>query len=98
MHPHRHASDSFIPRCSLHASSQALLVIGYKTRLSAVTLFVLLMVENLTLNDFFMHDVDDHMHDYKKFNFFQVNFIPLTFQQLTIKLYQHSFFAKKASF
>lgn len=47
-------------------------MIGYKTRLSAVTLFVLLMIENLTLNDFFMHDPDDHMHDYKKFNFFQV--------------------------
>jgi hypothetical protein len=30
------------------------------------------MIENLTLNDFFMHDSDDHMHDYKKFNFFQV--------------------------
>eukprot|EP00036_Acanthoecidae_sp_10tr_P010635 CAMPEP_0182916170 /NCGR_PEP_ID=MMETSP0105_2-20130417/779_1 /TAXON_ID=81532 ORGANISM="Acanthoeca-like sp., Strain 10tr" /NCGR_SAMPLE_ID=MMETSP0105_2 /ASSEMBLY_ACC=CAM_ASM_000205 /LENGTH=308 /DNA_ID=CAMNT_0025053099 /DNA_START=54 /DNA_END=980 /DNA_ORIENTATION=+ len=49
----------------------ALLVIGFKTRLSAVTLFVLLMVENLTLNDFFMHDSTDPMHDLKKFNFFQ---------------------------
>eukprot|EP00041_Stephanoeca_diplocostata_P025926 m.690915 g.690915 ORF g.690915 m.690915 type:complete len:331 (+) comp22852_c0_seq33:145-1137(+) len=49
----------------------ALLVIGYKTRLSAVSLFVLLMIENLTLNDFFMHDSEDHLHDYKKFNFFQ---------------------------
>ena len=57
----------------------ALLVIGYKTRLSAVTLFVLLMIENLTLNDFFMHDSNDHMHDYKKFNFFQVSLWPETF-------------------
>jgi len=49
----------------------ACIVLGFKTRLSAVTLFVLLVAENITLNDFFMHEPDDHMHDFKKFNFFQ---------------------------
>jgi hypothetical protein len=49
----------------------ACVVLGFKTRLSCVMLFILLNIENLTLNDFFMHSTDDNMHDFKKFNFFQ---------------------------
>eukprot|EP00039_Didymoeca_costata_P005758 m.84356 g.84356 ORF g.84356 m.84356 type:complete len:343 (+) comp12961_c0_seq3:105-1133(+) len=49
----------------------ALVVIGFKTKLSAVTLFIFLFVENLYLNDFFMHSSDENIHDFKKFNFFQ---------------------------
>lgn len=49
----------------------SLVVIGYKTKLSAVTLFIFLSIENMYLNDFFFHSSTENMYDFKKFNFFQ---------------------------
>jgi len=49
----------------------ALVVVGYKTKLSSVTLFMFLFVENMYLNDFFMHASTENLYDFKKFNFFQ---------------------------
>lgn len=49
----------------------SLVVVGYKTKLSAVTLFIFLSIENAYLNDFFFHDPSENLYDFKKFNFFQ---------------------------
>lgn len=49
----------------------SLVVVGYKTKLSAVTLFIFLFIENAYLNDFFFHDPSENLYDFKKFNFFQ---------------------------
>ncbi len=46
-----------------------LVTIGYKTKLSASTLSLILLVENLITNRFWEHG--DDMHDLHKFHFFQ---------------------------
>lgn len=72
----------------------AMLIIGWRTKLSAVALLIFLMAENITLNDFFVHDEADSMYDYKKFNFFQGCTVVSSFHSLDCYMCFYLFVAK----
>jgi uncharacterized membrane protein YphA (DoxX/SURF4 family) len=48
-----------------------LVAVGYKTKLSALTLVVLLTVINFLANPFWMIESDKPLHDFLKYDFFQ---------------------------
>jgi len=67
-------ADFSIMHIALNFIGTALIIlvaIGYKTKLSALTLVLLLTVINFVANPFWMIDSDKPLHDFLKYDFFQ---------------------------